>query len=523
MTTSARDDAPAHLAVGAELDNISTLGIVDSVDQPPIDGDVHRLEASSQTSQAYARHTRQVIQTSLPLYLGDVSAAVIALAVSALVTHLSLQAWNYAAVPTHMIAMVALVSVVFPFLGLYPGYGMNPALELRQLVLGTSITFATLWIANICFGQLIQFEMLMLPLGWSIAVVLVPATRWMARSIASRFEWWGQVAAIIGDGHQARQIFDSLDRSPSLGIRVAGFIHEYNAQWQDDYPASCKYLGTIEELPSLVRKHRIGLTILTLPERPTKANWEQIERVTNTVPNLVVLPGQDGLPSLWNHACECAGQPAIHLREGLLLPLPQVAKRVLDLVIIFTCSVPILALTGLIAFLIRVTSKGPALYRQTRVGRNGKCFGMYKFRTMVVNADKMLEDYFGQHPELRDEWERDRKLRDDPRVTRIGRILRKTSLDELPQLINVVRGEMSLVGPRPLPQYHLDDHSDVFQELRTRVLPGMTGMWQISGRTEGIDQIEELDKYYIRNWSPWLDTYILSKTAAVVLLQKGAY
>jgi len=213
----------------------------------------------------------------------------------------------------------------------------------------------------------------------------------------------------------------------------------------------------------------------------------------------------------------------IQIQEHGLSTTPQFIKRIFDLVIILSTGLITLPVIGIIAVFIKASSPGPAFYWHTRTGRCGKPFAMCKFRSMVVDAEDKLESYLKLHPEFREEWERSHKLRNDPRVTGIGRILRKTSLDELPQLFNVIRGEMSLVGPRPLPEYHLNDYSKLFQEIRTRVLPGMTGLWQISGRSEEITQLEHCDKYYISHWSPGLDLYILATTIKVVLTQKGAY
>jgi Undecaprenyl-phosphate galactose phosphotransferase WbaP len=163
------------------------------------------------------------------------------------------------------------------------------------------------------------------------------------------------------------------------------------------------------------------------------------------------------------------------------------------------------------------------LYRQWRVGRNGRRIGVYKFRTMVRNADAVLREMLEKDPELAAEWERDQKLRCDPRVTRVGAFLRKTSLDELPQLINVVTGDMSLVGPRPVVEGERGKYGPVFDEY-CRVRPGITGLWQVSGRnnTSYAERVA-YDHYYINNWSVWMDIWILCRTVPVVLTGYGAY
>jgi Undecaprenyl-phosphate galactose phosphotransferase WbaP len=177
----------------------------------------------------------------------------------------------------------------------------------------------------------------------------------------------------------------------------------------------------------------------------------------------------------------------------------------------------------LLAMLIKLDSRGPIFYSQTRIGRAGKSFQAIKFRTMAVNADQLLEHYLQRQPELRTLWQQDHKLKKDPRLTRVGRWLRRTSLDELPQLWNVLKGEMSLVGPRPIIAEEISRYGDKYP-LYTRVKPGLTGLWQVSGRNN-ISYAERvnLDAYYVRNWSVWLDAYILLRTPWVVLTAEGAY
>jgi len=182
-----------------------------------------------------------------------------------------------------------------------------------------------------------------------------------------------------------------------------------------------------------------------------------------------------------------------------------------------------LPLIVLIMAWIKLDSPGPIFYSQARIGRNGRRFRAWKFRSMVIDADKLLETYLAQHPELRKEWARDHKLKKDPRVTRAGRFLRRTSLDELPQLWNVLQGEMSLVGPRPITEKEVEKYGGAF-EVYKKVNGGITGLWQVSGRNDvSYEERVYWDQFYVRNWSVWLDCCILFRTIAVVLLSKGAY
>jgi Undecaprenyl-phosphate galactose phosphotransferase WbaP len=177
----------------------------------------------------------------------------------------------------------------------------------------------------------------------------------------------------------------------------------------------------------------------------------------------------------------------------------------------------------LLAVLVRLESPGPVFYGHRRIGRDHCSFRAWKLRTMKVNGDELLRKALAENGALREEWLRDRKLRHDPRITRVGRFLRKASLDELPQMWNVLRGEMSLVGPRPIVEEEVISYGQNFS-LYCRVTPGLTGLWQVSGRnTVSARDRVRLDSYYVRNWSPWLDLHILARTAKVVLTGQGAY
>ncbi len=177
----------------------------------------------------------------------------------------------------------------------------------------------------------------------------------------------------------------------------------------------------------------------------------------------------------------------------------------------------------LLGILVKLSSAGPVFYSQRRIGRGGQYFSAWKFRSMVSNADAVLKDYLAQHPELREEWERDHKLKNDPRITKIGRILRKTSLDELPQLWNVLIGEMSLVGPRPIVRDEISKYGEVY-DLYILVRPGITGLWQISGRNNtSYEERLHFDRFYVQNWSYMLDVFILWRTAKTAVFQEGAY
>jgi Undecaprenyl-phosphate galactose phosphotransferase WbaP len=198
-------------------------------------------------------------------------------------------------------------------------------------------------------------------------------------------------------------------------------------------------------------------------------------------------------------------------------------KRALDLLLISVFCLPVLLLAGVIALFIKVESRGPVFYRQERVGHRGRRFVVWKFRTMVHDAEAILASHLARCPKLNDEWHRKHKLRCDPRVTRVGRLLRRTSLDELAQLWNVVKGEMSLVGPRPIVEEETKHYNGHLVDYLS-VKPGLTGLWQVSGRNDlSYANRVALDVHYVRNWSVWLDLRILTRTLAAVVKGTGAY
>ncbi len=199
-------------------------------------------------------------------------------------------------------------------------------------------------------------------------------------------------------------------------------------------------------------------------------------------------------------------------------------KRIFDVVVGLILLIVSLPLLFIFAVLIILDSKGPAFFIQKRLGRQGKVFDCYKFRTMVPDAEEVLSVYLEKDPTLKKEWETNFKLKNDPRITRVGRILRRSSLDELPQIINVIRGEMSMVGPRPRPLYELDGREeDYIFRAGLSVRPGMTGLWQVCGRNElDFQNRIRLDAVYAKNCSLWLDIYLILKTVGTVLRQKGA-
>ena len=271
--------------------------------------------------------------------------------------------------------------------------------------------------------------------------------------------------------------------------------------------------------------HKKGLETLIVVPSETPDDWIRniVDAPNSHVKRILFVTDLGKLSGVDVRSYDLNGMLGLELRQNLLSLPGQWTKRGIDLFLALLSSAAFSPVALLIAALIKLDSRGPVIYKQKRVGRRGKLFYVWKFRTMVQNADEILQNYLERHPEMQEEWETTQKLKKDPRVTRVGRVLRKFSLDELPQLVNVLRGEMSLVGPRPCMPQQIDLYSHVF-ELYKRVRPGITGLWQVSGRNNTTyEERVRLDEYYVRNWSIWLDIYILAKTVWVVLKREGAY
>jgi Undecaprenyl-phosphate galactose phosphotransferase WbaP len=248
-----------------------------------------------------------------------------------------------------------------------------------------------------------------------------------------------------------------------------------------------------------------------------------IERYGMHFSRILMIPDLSHFSSLWVNPRNVGGMLGLEVCQQAFSPGKRWLKRCLDLTLTLLGCALILPLLLFIAIWIKLDSPGPVLYSQQRVGRSGRSFKAWKFRSMIRNADQVLNRCLAQDPQLRREWEQDHKLRNDPRVTRAGRFLRGTSLDELPQLWNVAMGEMSLVGPRPIVEAEIPKYGNKF-DLYTKVESGLTGLWQISGRNDvSYDERVNLDAFYVRNWSVWLDFYILFRTVEAVLVRKGAY
>ena len=319
---------------------------------------------------------------------------------------------------------------------------------------------------------------------------------------------------IVGAGDTGIRVKEMMDQFRWTGLTFAGYL-------DDDVEklSAPDVHGSIQDVKRVVESENISDVVIALPRRAFGEINQLVSNLHNLPVEVRVIPDYFSLALYRATVDDFGGLPMINLRDPALNEVQRMIKRLFDLTISTVTLLLTLPIICLIAALIKLDSNGPVFYRQNRLGENGRLFGMYKFRTMIVGADKMhhLVNRTNENGKVVF------KRPDDPRITRVGRFLRRTSLDELPQLFNVLKGEMSLVGPRPELPWMVEQY-EPWQHKRFAVPQGMTGWWQVNGRSDKpMHLYTDDDIYYVQNYSIWMDLYILLKTPWVVLRGKGAY
>ncbi|HEY9816889.1 MAG TPA: undecaprenyl-phosphate galactose phosphotransferase WbaP [Candidatus Obscuribacterales bacterium] len=417
--------------------------------------------------------------------------------------------------------VLGLFILAYAIVGLYPGVALSPVDELRWISVTTTLMYLVLGSATFLRREGEVYSRGIFLMAWVLSILFVLLGRILTRHTFAHRSWWGYPVMILGAGKTGDLLIRTLKRRPGIGLKPVLVLDDDPDKhgWLHGVPV----VGGLELAPVLARTRRIPYAIVAMPGVPRGRLLRLLERYGQTFAHLLIIPDLFGFSSLWVEARDMGGVLGLEVRQQLLLPGPRFTKLMVDLMATLLGGLLLIPFIAIIALLIRLDSPGPIFYRHTRLGRGGRPFKAWKFRSMVQNADRVLQDYLDRHPELRESWEQDHKLKRDPRVTRVGRFLRRTSLDELPQLWNILRGEMSLVGPRPIVDEEIPRYGDTF-ELYTKVSPGLTGLWQVSGRNNiTYDERVNLDAYYVRNWSVWLDFYILMRTVWVVAFGEGAY
>ncbi len=328
----------------------------------------------------------------------------------------------------------------------------------------------------------------------------------------------------VGAGKTAERALHYFQDDLGYRYNVIGFLDDKPVS--DKITEQYKLLGKIDDAEDIIKSSHAQNVIITAPGMERAKLQQLITTVHPHVRNLSYVPDLIGTPMAGVEAQSLFSEEILmlHMKNNLALRRNRIYKRLFDLILTVTGGIAISPILLFLAICIKLDSKGNVFYNADRIGKDGKNFKCYKFRSMYVNGDEILKDYLAKNPEAATEWKEYAKLRDyDPRVTKAGTWMRKYSLDELPQILNVLLGDMSLVGPRP---YLPREKEDIGKELSTITmsLPGITGYWQVSGRNDvSFQERVIMDVWYVRNWSVWLDIMYLAKTFKVVIFGKGAY
>ncbi len=388
-------------------------------------------------------------------------------------------------------------------------------------VLNATTTAIMLLVVFVFFYRRLFYSRMIFIYGGILILVLLMLARMVRSLVVARLRQAGQGVdrvLIIGAGEVGRTVMRNIIAQPELGYQVVGFLDDDPGKSNNDI-GPIKALGPVENLPQVIREQHIDQVIVTLPWQYHRKTVRLVLEAEDAGARARVVPDLFQL-SLGRVDVEAInGIPLISIKQTALTGWNLVLKRGFDLCF----AIPFVVLTSplwlLLAIAIKLDSSGPIFFRQERAGEHGKPFQVYKFRSMSVGAEaeqaRLLAHNEASGPLF--------KMRDDPRRTRVGRLIRQTSLDELPQFLNVIRGEMSVVGPRPAVFSEVAQYQE-WQRKRLEIRPGITGLWQVSGRSDlTFDEMVMLDIYYGENWSLSSDVRIILRTVPQVLFGDGAY
>ncbi|MDR2097945.1 MAG: undecaprenyl-phosphate galactose phosphotransferase WbaP [Spirochaetaceae bacterium] len=411
--------------------------------------------------------------------------------------------------------------LIFQVSGLYPGVSLAPAEEMRRIFIASLMAYGGIIFSRYVNDKAFDTISAAFFLGCFFSTLVILVCRSVMRGILSTTKLGGIPAVIYGCNTTGRLITDKLLNNRALGY-VPVLILDENVEAGESY----RDIPVIHDAslgPEIVKRFNIKVAIVAMNHLKRKDLVTLLNYSVSAFRYNVLIPDFFGMTSIWMSARDFDGILGLATAQRLKIRWNLAIKRLLDLFVVIFGGLVLLPFLLFIALAVRVSSPGKALYAQTRIGQNGRRFKAYKFRTMTKDAESRLKELLENSEEARLEWEAGQKLKNDPRVTKLGAFLRKTSLDEFPQLINVLKGDMSLVGPRPIVDAEIKKYGDDFQRIFS-VKPGITGLWQVSGRsdTDYKDRVS-FDTYYLQSWSIWLDLWILYRTIGAVLRHRGAY
>ena len=358
---------------------------------------------------------------------------------------------------------------------------------------------------------------------WIFSFFCLIGMRFCLKKVLNKYDYFRIPLLIIG-GEEAVEVFvKNINNDIEMGTyRVIGLISNNKPI---DKLKNYRLLGNFNKIEDIINKTGINSVLVALSTEDKDKMKEIVRRVQPLVKNVCIIPNISDIPmnSIDVETFLNEKFMLIHIRNNLARKINKFIKFMFDYIIGIILLIPIMPILFICCIWVKLDSKGPIFYNAKRIGKNGKEFTCYKFRSMHINGDELLKDYLSKNPEAKKEWDEFQKLHDyDPRVTKAGKIMRRTSLDELPQIFNVLKGEMSLVGPRPYLPREKNMMGD-FYKIIISTVPGITGYWQVNGRSDvTFEGRLKMDDWYIRNWSVWIDIVLLVKTIKAVFYSKGA-
>lgn len=421
----------------------------------------------------------------------------------------------------YIITPLVFISVLF----LNHGYKIDTAYWEKIKIIFRSITIGiVLSIVLMYAGHILNnVSRLFVILSYGFILLYIILFRYILARTLIKLNLLAIPVLLVGAGKTAELVDVHFSNMPLAMYKIVGFV--------DDNPKSSvlankyKCLGKFSDAEEVIKKYNIPNVLVCAPGLESRKLVTLINKLQILVEKVTFVPELFGIPAANIQARGLMNEQTLILevKNNLAQRHNRLFKRIFDITATVIGGILILPVIAIVALLIYLDSPGPIVFGHKRVGQGGKEFPCYKFRSMVPNAQEALEIYLKENPAAREEWERDFKLKDDPRVTKIGKFLRKTSLDELPQLWNVLIGDMSLVGPRPIVRAEVEKYGEYINDFYL-VPPGITGVWQVSGRSDTTYEERVLmDSWYVHNWSVWIDIVYLVKTFFAVIKSKGAY
>ncbi len=465
----------------------------------------------------------QLLMVGLPVWIADMTAILISLTAGyVLLSFVGPEINHFLA---FCLASCAVYSLCLWSAGIYPGVGTHPARELRQLFRSLLTGSLAIAVGALALSNWSSPYFLMICMAFPVQLAALPICRSVAKS-AMRGLGMGIPFYFLGSRDAVQRVRRDMSRFGWTMLKPVGRFSpnesdEFDGNVPLDLPGT-EFRGTSAEIVDSAIHERV-YWLFMVGEAPPVARSRRLNGICQSFSEVVWMRPDRSQACAGAAVMNCGLATGLRVEDALMRPGARLVKRSIDVVVSGIALLLLLPLFAAIAALIYLTNPGPVFFSHERIGRCGSRFKAWKFRSMVVNAPKILEEHLQRHPELRREWDRDHKLKNDPRITFIGRVIRRTSLDELPQLWNVFVGEMSLVGPRPIVEAEIEKYGTTFADY-LRVTPGITGLWQISGRNNTTyGERLAYDEFYVRHWSPWMDIYILMRTIKTVLFCEGAY